>query len=41
MKEYKEGLDELLLFLNFISIMTNSETDESATIGIIAIEPQI
>ena len=36
MKEYKEGLDELLLFLNFISIMTNSETDESAAIGIIA-----
>lgn len=33
MKEYKEGLDELLFFLNFISIMTNSETDESATIG--------
>ena len=36
MKEYKEGLDELLLFLNFISIMTNSETDESAIIEIIA-----
>ena len=36
MREYKEGLDELLLFLNFISIMTNSETDESATIEIIA-----
>lgn len=39
MKEYKEGLDDLLLFLNFIKldscIMTNSEAGEFSSIEII------
>lgn len=40
MKEYKEGLDDLLLFLTFIKldscIMTNSEAGEFSSIEIIA-----
>ena len=42
MKEYKQGLDDLFLFLNFIiidsCIMTDSEADEFASIEIIAIK---